>query len=345
MSGTSLDGVDLAYCVFSKQDGQWKYEIVKAITVSYENSWKDKLSQSMHLSATDLLRLDVEYGHYLGKLTSAFIQRQRLNPNLIASHGHTVFHQPAAGFTLQIGNGAALATHLESTLVFDFRSQDLALGGQGAPLVPIGDRLLFGDYQACVNLGGIANISLELNGQRRAWDIGVCNMALNYLANKVSLDFDVNGQFASRGTINYPLLSQLNQLEYYHLPYPKSLGREWFIKHIIPIFEQSTLSVEDLMLTWIEHISLQIASAIPSKMGKVLFTGGGALNTLLMNHVRQVMKAEVVIPDPILINFKEALIFAFLGALRIDNEINVLASVTGANRDHSSGSIIPKLQF
>jgi len=342
MSGTSLDGVDLAYCVFDKKEGSWEFEIVKAITIPYSSEWKIKLQNAPYLSANELISLDMEYGHYLGKLCQAWISRQRLRPNLVASHGHTVFHQPQKGYTLQIGNGAALASHLPCTLAFDFRTQDIALGGQGAPLVPIGDRLLFGQYSACINLGGIANISLESDNKRIAWDIGFCNIPLNYFANKLNKDFDLDGDIAAKGSINSDLLKELNNWKYLSQDYPKSLGREEFENFFIPILNKSKISIEDKMRTWIEHISLQIAKSLHDIEGEILITGGGALNPFLMDEINYKVSNEISTPDITIIEFKEALIFAFLGALRMENEINILASVTGAKKDHSSGSIIVK---
>lgn len=342
MSGTSLDGVDLAYCVFDKKEGSWEFEIVKAITVPYSQEWKAKLKNAPNLSSNELISLDMEYGHYLGKLCQAWISRQSLSPNLVASHGHTIFHQPEKGYTLQIGNGTAMASHLPCNLAFDFRSQDIALGGQGAPLVPIGDRLLFEQYSACINLGGIANISIEKDYKRLAWDIGFCNIPLNYFANKLGKDFDLNGEIASKGNINNNLLKELNKWPYLSLDPPKSLGREEFENHFIPILDSSKISTEDKMRTWAEHISLQIANSLHNTKGEILITGGGALNPFLMNEISHKVSNTISKPNTTTIEFKEALIFAFLGTLRMENEINILASVTGAIKDHSSGSIIIK---
>jgi anhydro-N-acetylmuramic acid kinase len=340
MSGTSLDGVDLAYCVFDKKEGLWEFDIVKAITIPYSDEWKEKLRNSINLSPTELISLDMEYGHYLGKLCQTWILRQQLKPNLVASHGHTVFHNPEKGYTLQIGNGAAMAKYLPCDLVFDFRTQDIALGGQGAPLVPIGDRLLFGEYAACVNLGGIANISFENSQNRVAYDIGFCNIPLNYLANKLGKEYDKNGDIAANGDINLSLLSQLESWEYVNQKYPKSLGREEFEDYFVKIINGSGISIQDQMRTWVEYISTNLAKAIDNIEGKVLITGGGALNSFLIDELKSKVRNEIIIPDISIIDFKEALIFAFLGTLRKEGEINILASVTGASKDHSSGSII-----
>ncbi len=340
MSGTSLDGVDMAYCVFDKNNGVWTYEIVKSITVDYNQLWRNKLSEAHKLSAEKLLKLDFEFGHYLGKLTSAFIKRQHLQPNLVASHGHTVFHNPKQGYTLQIGQGAALASHFDCPLAYDFRSQDITLGGQGAPLVPIGDQLLFSEYDACINLGGIANVSMSNNGIRTAWDIGVCNMALNYIAQKQNLIFDKDGKLASSGKINRALLQELNELNYYKLQSPKSIGREHFERDILPLINIDRIPITDILRTMVEHISYQIYLSLKDVYGSILFTGGGALNSFLMQQISNKIEGIAVVPNQLMIEAKEALIFAFLGALRMENEVNVLASVTGASRNHSAGSII-----
>jgi len=340
MSGTSLDGVDLAYCVFDKKEGQWQYDIIKAITVEYDKEWKNKLINAPKLSAENLVKLDYEYGHYLGRLVSAFAERQNLKPDFVASHGHTIFHNPKENYTLQIGNGAALRSHISCPLVFDFRSQDIALGGQGAPLVPIGDKLLFHKYDACINLGGFANISLEKEKERIAWDIGPFNLVLNYLAQQKGFEYDRNGDIAKSGDINTEILNKLNSIDYYSKPHPKSLGREWLEEVFIPIIENSNLSIEDKMRTCAEHISLQIAKSFSTEIREVLFTGGGALNGFMIQLIEEKTNCKTTIPDELLINYKEALIFAFLGVLRINNEVNVLSSVTGAVSNHSSGSLI-----
>ena len=339
MSGTSLDGVDLVYCIFDKKQGQWEYKIIKSITIEYDAKWKNRLSNAHKLSAIDLTKLDFEYGDYLGRMVSAFIKRQHLTPKLVASHGHTVFHNPAEGYTLQIGKAAAISAHLSCKLVSDFRSQDVALGGQGAPLVPIGDELLFTKYKACINLGGVANISLNKDGKRIAWDIGFCNMPLNYLMKDFGLEYDKGGKYAAEGEVNIDLLRQLNNIEYYNKQYPKTLGREQFEKEILPLFESSKANTKDKLRTWVEHISEQISMSIKNTSGEVMLTGGGAFNTLLTDRILSKTKTTIIIPNKQLVDSKEALIFAFLGVLCLEDEVNVLSSVTGAKTNHCSGII------
>ena len=339
MSGTSLDGVDLAYCIFDKKQGKWEYQIIKSITVEYDTQWKEKLLNAPFLSSVELTKLDFEYGDYIGRLADAFIKRQNLKPDLIASHGHTIFHNPNNGYTLQIGKGSSISANVNCKVVSDFRSQDVALGGQGAPLVPIGDKLLFSEYDACINLGGVANISIDSNNKRIAWDIGFCNMPLNYLMRDFDKEYDKNGETASKGNINNELLQELNRLEYYKQSHPKSLGREDFESIILPIFSKSKASTEDKLRTWVEHISSEIAKNISNSQNNVLLTGGGTMNTFLIKTIKEKTNCNIIIPNEQLINSKEALIFAFLGVLRMENEINVLSTVTGATKDHCSGAI------
>lgn len=339
MSGTSLDGVDLAYCIFDKKQGKWEYKIIKSITTTYDDKWKARLLNAHKLSAEELTKLDFEYGDYLGRLVSAFIVRQNLKPNLVASHGHTVFHNPTEGYTLQIGKAGAIAAHLDCKLVSDFRAQDIALGGQGAPLVPIGDHLLFEEYDACINLGGVANISTLNDNKRIAWDIAFCNMPMNYLMQEFDKSYDNEGILASQGSINKDLLQEFNKLEYYKNTYPKSLGREQFDADIIPLLNNWKIKTEDKLRTWVEHISTQIIKNIGNKKGRILLTGGGVLNSFLIEEIISKTESKIIIPNKQLIDSKEALIFAFLGVLKLEGEINILSSVTGAKVNHCSGII------
>lgn len=362
MSGTSLDGVDLAYCVFKtgnadsvnklndfkKEDRQdsttddknWSYEVRKATTIPYPEALKQKLAQAMSLSGYELALLHNELGRYIGTQVNEFMADFAEEVELIASHGHTVFHRPDLGMTLQIGSGADIAAICGKPTVCDFRTLDVTLGGQGAPLVPIGDELLFGQYDICLNLGGISNLSYCENGQRKAYDISPCNIVLNQLARQMGKEYDADGIIAKNGRINMPLLEKLNQLEYYQQTGTKSLGREWIDTTFFPILEQCQLSIPDQMRTVCEHIAFQIAEACNSAGGKtLLITGGGAHNTFLIDLIRQKFHGQVIIPDDNTIDFKEAIIFAFLGMLRANGLPNCLASVTGAKRDSCGGGI------
>ena len=338
MSGTSLDGLDVAAVNFSLQNEKWSFELVEAETISYAEDWINKLQLASSLSGEKLSQLHSEYGNYIGLKTIEFIKRTGFKPELIGSHGHTIFHQPEKGFTLQIGNGAEIAAITKTRTVADFRITDVALGGQGAPLVPIGDQLLFSDYEFCLNLGGFANVSYHQNNQRIAYDICPVNFVLNYFAKKKGLAYDKNGELGKQGKIHSELLKELNGLRFYSQNPPKSLGREWIEKEFYPILNSFPISDLDKLRTIYEHISIQI-SKITSEKGKMLITGGGAFNTFLKDRIKQHSTLEPVIPDAEIINFKEALIFAFLGVLRINNKINCLSSVTGASKDSSCGVI------
>ena len=339
MSGTSLDGLDIVFCNLSFTDS-WSFKILKSKTLNYDPEWKEKLSNAHNLSGFDLQKLHKEYGSFIGESINSFINDIDQKINLIASHGHTVFHQPESKITLQIGDGTEIAVITGITTISDFRSLDVALGGQGAPLVPIGDELLFSEYDFCINLGGFSNISFKENNIRVAYDICPANIILNYLANKLGKAYDKNGTLGKDGNINIDLLKKLNNLEYYHLTHPKSLGREWLDEVFLPIIEQSKISIYDQIRTVYEHIAYQISLSLnTSKKSKTLITGGGAYNNFLIEQIKQKTKSKIIIPDKEIIEFKEALIFALLGVLRFNNQINCLSSVTGAKRDSSGGII------
>ncbi len=340
MSGTSLDGVDIAYCEF-KFDHEWDFKIGCAETIDYPQKWIDRLTSLINSDAEKISYTHFEYGKYLGEITGNFIRKNRLSPDFISSHGHTIFHQPEKGFTLQIGDGNSISAVTGFPAVFDFRSLDVALGGQGAPLVPIGDRLLFGQFDYCLNLGGIANISFEQAGKRLAFDICPVNIALNFLASLAGYKYDINGSIASKGFIIPPLLKKLNQLTYYLKNPPKSLSREWIESNFFPLINKGSDPIENKLRTVIEHIAIQIAAVLnPFPKGKLLITGGGAKNKFLVEVLRTKVECNVVVPEVEIIDFKEALIFAFLGILRWRREINTLSSVTGAKRDSCGGSIV-----
>lgn len=339
MSGTSLDGLDICFSKFWRENGKWKFEILNAETISYPEILENQLRNSINLSSQDLLALNADYGFYLGKTVNNFIKKNNLSAiDLIASHGHTVFHQPKRKFTLQIADGRAIKAETGIPVIYDFRSQDVLLGGNGAPLVPIGDELLFSDYDACLNLGGFSNISFKINDQRIAFDIAPVNIVLNRLAKYFNQNYDENGNLARKGNINNELLKKLNNLNFYAESHPKSLGIEWCNEHIFPLFSDTDTS--DTLATFTEHIAQQISDVIrKNRLKKVLFTGGGTYNTFLIEKIMTKTNAEIVIPEKQIIDYKEALIFAFMGVLRLNNEVNVLSSATGSIHDHSSGII------
>lgn len=338
MSGTSLDGLDICYAKFQNITN-WEFEILKTETIPYSIEWKNRLQNAILLSAEDLLALDKEYGFYLGEKTQEFISKNNIaDLDFIASHGHTVFHQPQRKFTLQIGDGRAIKLTTKKPVIYDFRSQDVLMGGNGAPLVPIGDELLFSQYDACLNLGGFSNISLQKNHQRIAFDISPVNVVLNYFAEKLGKNYDENGDFARNGAINFKILEQLNALTFYQKSAPKSLGVEFVNSNILPLLKDET--PENIIATFTEHIAEQIAKVFnDNQLKTVLVTGGGTFNTYLLEKIREKSQTELIVPDENIINFKEALIFALMGVLRLRNEVNVLCSATGSTENHSSGII------
>lgn len=339
MSGTSLDGLDIVLCEFSLQS-KWNFSILKSKTIDYSNEWKEKLFNAPNLSGLDLIILHKQFGQYIGESVLAFLKNTDYKIDLIASHGHTVFHQPEKKLTLQIGDGNEIASTTGIKTISDFRSMDIALGGQGAPLVPIGDKLLFAEYDYCINIGGFANISFDKNDIRFAYDICPANIVLNSLANELGYAFDKGGKLGRTGEINSKLLKELNNIDYYNKRYPKSLGKEWLDISFTPILNTFKISLEDQIRTIYEHIAHQITNSLPNdNKYKTLITGGGAFNEFIVELIKQKTKSQIIIPDNTIIEYKEALIFAFLGVLKLENKVNCLSSVTGAKRDSSSGVI------
>lgn len=340
MSGTSLDGLDIAACEFILSNGKWSFKILSCHTYPYSPEWKLKLSGLASVDALTISYNNVEYGHLLGKLTRSFLSKSGFKPDFIASHGHTVFHQPGNGLTLQIGSGSAIAAETGLPVVCDFRSADVALGGQGAPLVPVGDRLLFAEFDACLNLGGFANVSMEVDGERIAFDICPVNIVLNRIASRLGMEFDKDGIIARSGNVDFDLLEQFDNLGYYKQKWPKSLGREWLEQEFLPMANSYTGPVANLMRTVCEHVAAQVKRSVPIQRDlKVMVTGGGAHNLFLMERIRDKSNQNWIVPQNEWIDYKEALVFAFLGVLRWRNEPNVLRSVTGSRITHSGGAI------
>jgi len=343
MSGTSLDGLDLAHCHFWQKDNTWDFEIRQCTTIPYGESLYEKLKNAIHLSEEEHTRLHHDYGVWLGQHAKAFIDKHHLELDFIASHGHTSHHRPEEGVTFQLGDGQKMANTSGHKVICDFRTLDVTLGGQGAPLVPIGDSLLLSEYEFCLNLGGISNMSFQKGKQRVAYDIGMANMPLNYLTEKIGLKYDKGGKLASSGTLLQNLLNELNALDYYNLPYPKSTGYEWFSSEVKPLIDASEAEIKDILHTVIHHNCEQIAYAIkkerPESGSRLLVTGGGALNDFYSTILQEKLgkTCSVVVPPKNFIEYKEAMVFAFMGVLKSLDEINVLATVTGAKKDSSSG--------
>lgn len=344
MSGTSLDGLDLA-CVEFTFSRRWTFRVLEAEVLPYNTKWSKRLAGAHNLSGEDLLALHGSYGRYLGEACEKFIRKKGIKHlDGIASHGHTVFHQPDKSFTFQLGDGGAIHAATGHPVIYDFRSLDVQLGGEGAPLVPAGDRLLFASADICLNLGGIANLSMEVKGRRRAFDICFCNMALNHLAKEAGKGYDEDGRMASKGNVIPELLDELTKAYEKVRKKRKSLGREFFEKAIQPLFDQPDYYVKDKLRTVIESITDEIERAIPAKSInlQMLTTGGGAWNRYLIDSLRDRLsgRVAVILPSRRIIDFKEAIIFAFLGVLRLRNENNVLSSVTQSRADSCSGVLV-----
>ena len=332
MSGTSLDGIDLSICSFSKTKN-WQFSIEKSITFPYSTYWKETL-QNLHSKSTAEIKLiDKKYGVFIGDTINNFLAGEKVD--FIASHGHTIFHQPENKYTLQIGDGEVIAKITKTTIINDFRSLDISLSGQGAPLVPIGDLHLFSNYKYCINLGGFSNISIKNSEVIIAFDICPVNIVLNKVCQQLEIAYDNNGDIAKRGKLISILLEQLNSLKFFKQKAPKSLSREWVEKNIYPLLKN--YKPEDILNTFCEHIAIQIGIFLKNE--SALLTGGGVFNTYLINRIKYYSYSKIIIPDNTLISFKESLIFAFLGVLRIENQVNCLQSVTGAKRDNCGGVI------
>lgn len=338
MSGTSLDGVDIVKCVFNKGT-KTKFILEKSKTFEYSNYWRKKL-RNLHLKGkNEINACNIEYGEFLGKLCNEFISKNNLKTDYISSHGHTIFHQPENGYTLQIGCGNKIAEKTNITTINNFRERDVLLNGNGAPLVPIGDLHLFSEYKYCLNLGGFANISIK-SKLIKAFDICPVNIVLNYLSSKLGLIYDKNGDLSSKGKLNHHLLNRLNMLDFYNKKPPKSLSREWVEKEIFPILNGIKVPIKDQLNTFCEHLAIQISKSLKDQ--SVLITGGGAHNVYLLDRLRHYSNSRIIIPSNEIIDFKEAIIFAYLGILRIENINNCLSSVTGAKYDNCGGDIYTK---
>lgn len=351
MSGSSLDGLDIAYCRFSLEGNSWNFEILSTEVIPYPNEWIQEFLQLTKANAKDFWNTHIRLGHYFGEQANDFIGRNHLQQkvDLVASHGHTVFHFPDQGFTAQIGDGAAIATKANLPVVCDFRSSDIALGGQGTPIVPIGDLLLFKDYRFCLNIGGISNISGKNEKRIVAFDICPANQVLNLLANKLGKEYDADGDLAASGKLNTELLERLNIIPYYQQNFPKSLDNSFSRDVVWPLIEDFNIGTADKLRTYTEHIAVQVAAHLQQILSaekitladgdKMLLTGGGAFNKFLVSRIAALCKVEVVVPAEQIVKFKEALVIALMGVLRRRNEWNVLCSVTGASRDSVGGAV------
>ena len=348
MSGTSLDGLDIAYCAFTKEDNQYRYNVIAAETLVYDDQWRQRLTFDPNLSGYDLKLLDLQYGTWLGETVAGFIERHQATPDFIASHGHTWFHEPENRLNLQIGDGYEIHRITKVPVINDFRSLDIRLGGQGAPLVPVGDHLLFSEYDCCINLGGIANISGLQGSKRISFDIAPFNLVLNKLAAREGLDYDEGGQLAASGKEIPTLSNAINKLPYFQQSPPKSLGIEWISEEIFPLLgDLGSSRTADLLHTYVQFVTGEMARSLScfDRQERILVTGGGARNHYFIECLKQQTGQGVTIevPDELLIDFKEAIVFAFLGLLRSNYEVNCLREVTGASLSVSGGVVYDQL--
>ncbi len=356
MSGSSLDGLDMALCRFRLDPASslpvLEWQLLATRTAAFDPAWRERLRALPKADGRTLMRAHADFGHYLGRLVQPFLQECQTRPDLIASHGHTIFHYPDQGFTLQIGDGAALAAATGCTVIDNFRALDIALGGQGAPLAPLADRFLFPGYDFYLNLGGIANISCNAGDRFVAFDIGGANQVLNALVEPMGLPYDEDGRIAASGHLDTGLLARADALPYFRQPYPKSLGNDWVQERLLPIYLEASATTADKLHTAGIQLARQTAAAItrileresPGKQHyRLLATGGGAFNSFLLNAIREegskVCSLEIIAPGPEIIGFKEAALMALMGALRYHGLPNCLASATGASQDASGGAI------
>lgn len=335
MSGTSVDGLDISFCRFHKNK-KWKYEILSSITYPYCDFWKKTLINIHLQSQKRINEIDIEFAKYISNKINHFVEKNKIKADIISSHGHTVFHDPSKKITLQIGSGKVISELCRLTTVSNFRKKDIELGGQGAPLVPIGDKLLFQKFKYCLNIGGFANLSIKSDNSIRAFDICPANIALNFYSRKLGKEYDCDGKISKSGKVIKFLYDELNKIQFYSSNNPKSLSREWLDENFLTKVSNS-FKVKDILRTIIEHIAFQIGSNLNSQ--KTLVTGGGAKNKFLMCRICDFSSSEIIIPSNKLIDYKEAMIFGFLAVLRLNNEVNCLKSVTGAEKDSIVGDV------
>lgn len=348
MSGSSLDGVDIIFTELNEKAGKWEFEILNSDCISYTKNWEEKLKNAVSLPAYDYQRLHSEYGHYLGELINSFIAKNNLHHqvHLIASHGHTTFHDPENKMTHQLGDGAAIAAITRLAVVCDLRALDVALGGQGAPIVPMGEKLLFHNHKFFLNIGGIANVSIHNENDSIAFDVCPANRVLNMLAAEEGLSYDKGGHLASKGNVHDLLYERLNQEDFYKLGGPKSLPNSFGTEIIFPMIDSFQISTADKLATFVEHIAFQVKESLKpytkNEGQPLLITGGGAYNTFLteriLSHLTKI-NFTINLPTAEIIENKEALIMALLGILRLREEYTVDSSVTGADSSSIGGAL------
>lgn len=353
MSGSSLDGLDIAYCEIqvacSPEFRILNSNILVAETLPFSEQWVVRLKNLPQQNALIFAKTHTYFAHYLADLVKEFCVKNKVKPDFISSHGHTIFHQPENRITVQIGDGAALAAKTGYPVICDFRTHDIALNGEGTPLAPIADKWLYPGYDFYLNIGGIANISCDLDGKFIAYDIGPANQILNALANLAGKDYDENGNLARAGKVNQTLLNQVNEMTYFSQSYPKSLDNSWISQNILPLYLEAEISLEDKICTAVEQLAQQLQKEIGFVKTKenlnrekyrIFATGGGVFNSFLMERMQELCAdTKIILPTPKVVNFKEAALMALLGVLRVENQVNCLSSVTGARFDTIGGAI------
>jgi anhydro-N-acetylmuramic acid kinase len=351
MTGSSLDGIDLAFTKITVKDGHYAHEILISECVPMPQKWKIRIEQLVMQNAVTYLKTSAFFGHFIGDRIAEFIEKHQLQNQLdfIASHGQTVFHQPENLFTSQIGDGAAIAGKTGFPVVCDFRSIDVALGGQGAPVAPIANKMFYSNYKMFLNLGGIANIAVNVNGKYIAFDVTAVNLALNKIARMKGVEYDHDGNLAANGAVDERLFSEMNSSFYYDKDYPKSLSGGWVSKVMMPTLQRHNISIEDKLRTIVEHVAHQLNKSLEkiqqkenisfSKSDKMLVTGGGAFNKFMIQRMEEMLPITLVVPDEQTVKFKESVLMALMGVMRVRNEENCLGSVTGAARNAIGGAI------
>lgn len=339
MCGTSHDALDIAVVSFSCANEAWSFDVLDTSSVNLTSALKTSLSDANNLSAEKYVLLDRDFARFCAKSVNALLAETKSKVDFISSHGVTVFHQPNQGVTTQIGSGGIIASLTGLPVVSDFRIQDVTKGGQGAPLVPFADSLLFSDYTATLNLGGFANISILNSTGIIGYDVCPCNKALNHIFSTINSEqeFDENGNLSRTGSIDETLLKTLNAISFYQSDPPKSLGHEWFVSQFLPKINRKD-NVVNMLATTTEHIAEQIAMNLPND-GQVLITGGGAFNGYLIERIIAKSECSCIIPEAVTIELKEAIEFAFLGALRILELPNIDKNVTGAYSNSIAGAL------
>ncbi|HET9343553.1 MAG TPA: anhydro-N-acetylmuramic acid kinase [Candidatus Eremiobacteraceae bacterium] len=372
MSGTSADGIDVAAVEVEheKAHGGLGIRVLHFATLPYEATLRERLlssSSSVGTTIVQLGELNAAVGEAFAAATIEAARRWGLDLgsiDVIGSHGHTMYHAPETCVTIQIGEGAIVAARTGVTCVADFRIADVALGGQGAPLVPFVDAVLFADpneYRAALNIGGIANVTLlpdEAHGGRaaiRAFDTGPGNMVIDAcvrLASDGESDFDRDGAAAARGIPAHALLDELLDDGYFSRPTPKSTGRERYgAAYAAHVWEQGRrlgLHPDDVIATVTALTARTIADAVPSECRRIIVSGGGVHNRTLMETLQASVgkppaHARVERSDVygIEVDAKEATAFAVLACEAIAGDINHLPATTGAARAAVLGKITP----